>query len=223
MPIVLALAGIALLFVAGAAIAEARNRAAIGELIGEAPPGDDLPGILARLAQGSPPAAPGEPAGPAAADQPLAGGAALLDALGGAVARIWHLPERAAPYAEAISQAEAKYGLPEGLLARTLYEESRFRPEIIDGTVRSSAGAIGIAQFMPATAREAGIDPADPHQAIPAAARYLRGLFDRFGSWAEALAAYNWGQGNVQRKGLDAAPAETKRYTSAILGDLGLG
>jgi hypothetical protein len=141
-----------------------------------------------------------------------------VDVSGGA----WTIPPRGVQYAETIRQAEQQYGLPENLLARTLYEESRFRPEIIDGTIRSSAGAIGIAQFMPATARGAGIDPTDPQQAIPAAARELRAMFNKFGTWSKALVAYNWGQGNLGRKGIGATPAETDRYVDAITRDVGL-
>lgn len=134
----------------------------------------------------------------------------------------WQPPERARPYLAAIAQAEGRYSIPPQLLARLLYQESRYRPEIIDGSVRSSAGAIGIAQFMPATAADMGVDPLNPDSAIDGAARYLRLLYDGTGTWAGALAAYNWGIGNVRRRGLDAAPSETREYVSAILGDVGL-
>lgn len=135
---------------------------------------------------------------------------------------LWTAPSAAAPYLSAIAAAEARYGLPDNLLARLLYQESRYRPDIITGKTKSPAGALGIAQFMPATAREFGINPLDPFQSIDAAGRYLAQLFKRFGNWDEALAAYNWGQGNVARKGLDSAPAETRNYFSQILTDIGL-
>lgn len=134
----------------------------------------------------------------------------------------WTPPAAAAPYLAAIAAAESKYGLPTNMLARLLYQESRFRPDIITGKVKSAAGALGIAQFMPATARQFGIDPLNPLQAIDAAGLYLSQLYRRFGSWQEALASYNWGQGNVSRKGLAAAPAETRNYFTQILNDLGL-
>lgn len=136
--------------------------------------------------------------------------------------KLWIPPAGAAPYLATIRNAEIQYSLPENMLARLLYQESHYRPEIINGTKKSSAGALGIAQFMPATAKEMGIDPLDPNQAIPAAAKYLKGLYNRFGNWQEALAAYNWGQGNVSRKGIDQAPTETRNYFSEILADLGL-
>lgn len=124
-----------------------------------------------------------------------------------------------AKYASTIEQAEKTYALPSGLLARVLYRESRFREDIISGQVRSSAGAIGIAQFMPATSVSLGVNPLDPFDAIEGAARYLSQLHRTTGSWTEAVAAYNWGIGNVQRKGLARAPQETRDYLSEIIGN----
>lgn len=130
---------------------------------------------------------------------------------------LWRPPEK---YAGLIAQAELNYGLPTDLLARLLWQECRYREDIITGKVRSPAGAMGIAQFMPATAREMGVDPLNPAQAIDGAARYLARMFRQLGNWTETLAAYNWGIGNVQRRGLDAAPAETRRYYAEILADI---
>ena len=107
------------------------------------------------------------------------------------MANTWKPPASAGPYLNAIAEAEALHGLPVNMLASLLYQESRYRPEIINGTVKSPAGALGIAQFMPATAKQFGINPLDPFQAIPAAAKYLAKLYKRFGNWPEALAAYN--------------------------------
>jgi len=81
----------------------------------------------------------------------------------------------------------------------------------VSGSTVSSAGAIGIAQFIPSTAASSAWNPTDPFASIDAAARYDRQLFDRFGSWDQVLAAYNWGPGNVENKGLSAAPSETSR------------
>jgi soluble lytic murein transglycosylase-like protein len=134
----------------------------------------------------------------------------------------WKPPASAAPYLDTIAQAERDNGLPAGLLARVLHQESRFRQDIITGKVKSPAGALGIAQFMPATARERGVDPLNPTSAINGAAGYLASLFDRFGDWTKAIAAYNWGQGNVARKGLDKAPAETRAYVAQITKDVNL-
>jgi soluble lytic murein transglycosylase-like protein len=135
----------------------------------------------------------------------------------------WTPLAAAQPYLEAIAQAENRYGLPANLLARQLdIESDHFAPDVIDGSRISATGDVGIAQFQPATAAELGVDPTDAFASIDAAARYDRQLFDQFGAWDAALAAYNWGQGNVQRKGISAAPASTVAYYSNILAAAGL-
>lgn len=126
-------------------------------------------------------------------------------------------------YAAAIIEAEDANGIPRNLLARLLYQECRWRTDIITGTLKSSAGAIGIAQFLPATAKEYGVNPYDAFSSIRGAGVYIARLYKSFGSWTEALAAYNWGQGNVRRKGIAAAPLETRNYYSQILSDVGGG
>jgi soluble lytic murein transglycosylase-like protein len=133
-------------------------------------------------------------------------------------------PTGSAPYRDTIEQAAALYSAPALILAWLLWKESRYNPAIIDGTKRSRVGALGIAQFMPATAAQelGSVEAAlDPEQAIPGAARYLAKLYNSTGTWAEALAAYNWGIGNVQRKGLALAPAETLDYYTTILSKAG--
>jgi soluble lytic murein transglycosylase-like protein len=122
-----------------------------------------------------------------------------------------------AKYLQAFRSAETRNGIPTNLLARQGWQESRYRADAV-----SPVGAKGLMQFMPATADEFGINPLDPYQSIDAAGRYMAMLFRMTGSWASALAAYNWGIGNVQRKGLGAAPLETRNYYSQILADIGL-
>lgn len=129
----------------------------------------------------------------------------------------WRPP---AQYAGTIAQAEDDNGIPRDILARLLYQECRWRADVISGAKRSRVGALGIAQFMPATAAELGVNPLDPVDAINGAARYLARLYRATGQWSLALASYNWGLGNVQRKGLSAAPAETRNYYSQILADV---
>ncbi|WP_343741812.1 lytic transglycosylase domain-containing protein [Herbaspirillum huttiense] len=134
-------------------------------------------------------------------------------------------PAGSGPYQQIITDSANTYGVPVSALAWLLWKESRYRQEIINGTVRSSVGALGIAQFMPATAREElGSEAAalDPSMAIPGAARYLAKLISSAGSLQGGLAAYNWGIGNVQRKGLAAAPAETVDYYTTIMKKAGL-
>jgi len=132
-------------------------------------------------------------------------------------------PTRGGPYQSTIAAAESANGIPEFLLARLLWQESRFRPDIISCQTKSSVGAEGIAQFMPATAAGFKINPCDPVQAINAAGKYLAQLFGMFGSWTLALYAYNWGPGNVRKwvnGQVSAMPAETSNYAGQILADL---
>ena len=137
----------------------------------------------------------------------------------------WSPPAAAAPYLDALERATRAYGLPPLLLARVAYQESRFRPDIITGATKSSAGAEGIMQIVPRW--HPGVDPLDPAAAIDYAAKYLRGLYDRFGSWSLALAAYNWGQGNQSKDLRDGVvgnewPAETRAYVRDITTDVGV-
>lgn len=124
-------------------------------------------------------------------------------------------------YAPVIAAAEKKHGIPSGMLFRLINEESHFRTDIITGKTKSKAGALGIAQFMPATAREelGSVNAAlNPTKAIDGAGRYLAKLHKQFGkNWTKAVGAYNWGSGNVQKKGLAAAPEETRNYIAAII------
>lgn len=122
-------------------------------------------------------------------------------------------------YDALIESSARQYGIDPDILYRLLWKESRFREDIITGKVKSPAGALGIAQFMPATARELKIDPLDPAQAIPGAARYLASLIRQTGSIKLGLAAYNWGIGNVTRRGVSKAPEETRQYVAFITGE----
>lgn len=125
---------------------------------------------------------------------------------------------RMKPYIADVYDAEDSNEIPRGLLKRLIFQESRFREDIISGNTKSSKGATGIAQFMPSTAEELGVDPTDPKQAIPAAGKYLSSLKKQTGSWEGAVAAYNWGIGNLTRQGIENAPQETQDYLVAVLG-----
>jgi len=100
------------------------------------------------------------------------------------------------------------------MLARVLKQESNFNPNAV-----SPKGASGIAQFMPATAQQRGVNPLDPQSAIPGAAKYLSELTTKFGDPRLGAAAYNWGQGNVARVGGDISrmPAETRNYVERVV------
>jgi hypothetical protein len=113
------------------------------------------------------------------------------------------------------SSARAR-GLPVSFLTRLIWQESSFR-----ATAVSPAGAQGIAQFMPGTAKERGLaDPFDPEQAIPAAASLLRDLSIQFGNLGLAAAAYNGGPNRVSTwlAGRGGLPAETRDYVVRITG-----
>lgn len=115
---------------------------------------------------------------------------------------------------ELIQQAAAQYNLPPERLRALLVAESNLNPNAV-----SPKGAQGIAQFMPGTAKGLGIDPLDPTQAIPASAMYVRQQLNAFGGdWDRALAAYNWGPGNVSRFGMSNLPGETQRYIAKVKG-----
>ena len=140
----------------------------------------------------------------------------------------WALPTKANPYAADIAAAEINNGIPNKLLARLLYQESRFRDDIISGEKKSSAGAIGIAQIVPKWHPK--VNPYDPRDSIYYAAEYLSSLYRQFGSWRRALAAYNWGPGNlseaIQTAGdnwISIAPRETQNYVTQITADVPIG
>ncbi len=125
-------------------------------------------------------------------------------------------------YDALIDSSAATYGIDPGVLYKLLYTESHFRDDIITGRTKSAVGALGIAQFMPATAREelGTVEAAlNPDVAIPGAARYLAKLIRAAGSVSGGVAAYNWGIGNVLHKGLSKAPPETVAYVAGITGD----
>ena len=120
-------------------------------------------------------------------------------------------------FGELVGKAAEKHDIPPGILAGLLEQESGYLPEVINGKRLSSAGAQGIAQFMPATAAQFDIDPLDPESAIDGAAMYLRHLMDNYDfTLREAIYAYNAGPGTVQRYGVGATE-ENKNYYPGIL------
>lgn len=118
-----------------------------------------------------------------------------------------------ARYAPALRRASARWSVGAGLLAAQLQQESGFDPR-----ARSSAGALGIAQFMPGTARRYGLrDPMDPDAAIDAQAHLMHDLLARFGSVPLALAAYNAGPGRVAVCRCVPPIPETQLYVQRIV------
>lgn len=111
-----------------------------------------------------------------------------------------------------ISRASRKYGVDVGLIKAVIKAESDFKPQAV-----SPAGARGLMQLMPATARSLGVsDSFDPEQNVMGGTRFLKDLLQRYGGNVDAaLAAYNWGPGNVDRRP-DHLPRETRDYLARV-------
>lgn len=114
------------------------------------------------------------------------------------------------PHAKAMAR---KHGIPEDLFLRLVQQESGWNPK-----ARSHKGARGLAQLMPGTAAKLGVDPSDPIQNLEGGARYLRMMYNTFGSWRLALAAYNAGPGAVAKYGGVPPYRETRNYVRIIHG-----
>lgn len=153
--------------------------------------------------------------GAAAASSALsATGATSSSALAGAYLRPAALraaPTGAGAYQQLFDAATARYDLPAGLLSAVAQVESGY-----DAAAVSPAGARGLMQIMPGTARDLGVDPMVPAQAVDGAARLLSSHLQTFGSLPLALAAYNAGPGNVRK--YDGVPpfAETQAYVKKV-------
>jgi len=115
-----------------------------------------------------------------------------------------------------VARLAAKYDISPMLLEAMVWQESRWNE-----AARSSAGARGLAQLMPGTARAMGVDPDDPGANLEGGARYLRMQLDTFGGDLEkALAAYNAGPARVVEAGGIPAIRETENYVAAIMARL---
>lgn len=147
-----------------------------------------------------------------------------VDAVQAAVSG-WQTVNQGPQWVPIINIAENQAGIPANLLARMAYQESHFRQDIIDGTTASPAGALGILQLMPIFASVRVARPftaQDTGAQIQEAAGELGRLYRYFQDWGLSLAAYNDGQGNLQKylAGTRALPAETLRYVSDVLTDV---
>lgn len=134
----------------------------------------------------------------------------------------WIPPAKAAPYLDAIGQAESNNGIPTNLLAREIQAESNFNPNARN----ARSGAQGLCQILPATAADPGYgvdpcDPTDPMDSIRFMGQYLKAMYDRTGTWSQALAAYNWGLGYVKNNPSSSSwPSETQNYVASITTDI---
>lgn len=116
-------------------------------------------------------------------------------------------------YSTMARNAARKHGVPEDLFLRLVQQESGWNPNAL-----SHAGAQGLAQLMPATAKVLRVDPSDPAQNLEGGARYLKQQYRKFGSWRLALAAYNAGPGAVEKYGGVPPYKETRNYVKVIWG-----
>jgi hypothetical protein len=125
-------------------------------------------------------------------------------------------PSPTEQFCRALKEAAEQSGIPVPFFARLLWQESRFKSNEV-----SQAGAQGVAQFMPETAAEVGLDdPFDAMKALPASAKFLRKLRDDFGNLGLAAAAYNAGPGRIQKwlARESELPRETRDYVRIITG-----
>jgi soluble lytic murein transglycosylase-like protein len=138
----------------------------------------------------------------------------------------WANVEQGPVWVPVINQAEVAAGIPANLLARMAYEESHFRPDVIDGTTPSSAGALGILQLMPQYFSTVQVptpfSTQDTMDQITQAAGQLASLYTTFNDWTLAVAAYNAGAGTIQKylAGTAALPSETAAYVADVIADV---
>ncbi|MDY0191478.1 MAG: lytic transglycosylase domain-containing protein [Desulfuromonas sp.] len=112
-----------------------------------------------------------------------------------------------------IDQVAQDVGLSATLIRSVVSAESSFQPDAV-----SPVGAQGLMQLMPGTAADLGVENSfDPQQNLLGGSRYLKQLLTKYdGDIDQALAAYNWGPGNVDRNGLEQLPTETRNYIAKV-------
>jgi soluble lytic murein transglycosylase-like protein len=119
--------------------------------------------------------------------------------------------------------AGSEPGLLDRIVQAVIQRESGGRQVDKNGnTLKSSAGALGLMQLMPATAAQYGVNPNDATQNVQGGSAYLSDLFQKYGNWFDALSAYNWGPGNVDRAMASGAnyPPQVQSYATGILSNV---
>ena len=184
-----------------------------GEGEGGAPVRSSVQGLLDRFLEQLPAGAADE-AGEDGAAVGTSGSAAAESAVMPVEGAAESLPGNAGTDA-IIEKASRRYGVDSELIKAIIKAESNFNPRAV-----SSAGAQGLMQLMPATARGLGVsDSFDPEQNVMAGTRFLKDMLRRYdGNLDEALAAYNWGPGRVDKHGTSHLPRETRDYLAKVKG-----
>lgn len=131
---------------------------------------------------------------------------------------MWKTPASGTAFEPWFRAAEKRNNLPVGLLSRIAHQESRYNP-----IAKNPSGATGLMQIIPRW--HPGVDATDPVDSILYAAIFLASLYKKFKSWDKAIAAYNWGAGNVHKAvtnhvdWLATAPKETQLYVQGVMND----
>lgn len=131
----------------------------------------------------------------------------------GNVANLRYRGRYSGEFLEVARSAARNHNVPEDLFLRLVQQESAWNPKAV-----SHKGAIGLAQLMPTTAKELGVNPHNPTENLRGGARYLRWQYEKFGSWPLALAAYNAGPQAVEEHGGIPPYKETQNYVKRIWG-----
>jgi soluble lytic murein transglycosylase-like protein len=121
------------------------------------------------------------------------------------------------PYAAIFNAKGAQYGIDPRFLASVAWAESGYTDANVYCTNKSRAGALGLMQFMPATAKSFGIDPCVPEQAVDGSARFYKQLYEKYSAWDLSLAAYNAGPGRVNPCMCVPAIKETQAYVVKVM------
>lgn len=157
------------------------------------------------------PTTPMRPQGPIAQAQARANKAGQPDQSGSSGSDL--TVDTSSPYYGMAVEAAKAAGLDPEIFTRLVAQESGYRPN-----AESGKGARGLTQLMPDTARELGVDPFNPQQALQGGARYLKQMLDRYhGDYSLALAAYNAGPGNVDTYGGIPPFGQTQDYVRRIM------
>lgn len=124
----------------------------------------------------------------------------------------WNAPMADGTLKGKIRDAAARYGVDPDLFDALVASESAYDPK-----ARSRAGALGLTQLMPTTARSLGVDPMNPDQNLDGGAKYFSQMIRRFGDARTALAAYNAGPGAVEKAGGIPPYEETRAYVDKVM------